>query len=109
MDKWLKDILPDKDPYHNRGRDQMRKMGGPEFECLCKEQHTLVEIMHIDIFRIYIYFRNSMQYYVVLLACKNVVVGRSTFKIILTIDILKCKTYEIEKVDPFQQNVCMCL
>jgi len=20
MDKWLKDILPDKDPYHNRGR-----------------------------------------------------------------------------------------
>ena len=28
MDKWLKDILPDKDPYHNRGRDQMRKNGG---------------------------------------------------------------------------------
>jgi len=27
MDKWLKDILPDKDPYHNRGRDQMRKRG----------------------------------------------------------------------------------
>jgi hypothetical protein len=23
MDKWFKDILPDKDPYHNRGRDQM--------------------------------------------------------------------------------------
>ena len=22
------------DPYHNRGRDQMRKKGGPEFECL---------------------------------------------------------------------------
>jgi hypothetical protein len=21
MDKWFKDILPDKDPYHNRGRD----------------------------------------------------------------------------------------
>jgi hypothetical protein len=34
MDKWFKDILPDKDPYHNRGRDQMRKKGGPEFECL---------------------------------------------------------------------------
>ena len=34
-DKWFKDILPDKDPYHNRGRDQMRKKGGPEFECLC--------------------------------------------------------------------------
>jgi hypothetical protein len=34
MDKWLKDILPDKDPYHNRRRDQMRKKGGPEFECL---------------------------------------------------------------------------
>jgi hypothetical protein len=33
-DKWFKDILPDKDPYHNRGRDQMRKNGGPEFECL---------------------------------------------------------------------------
>ena len=35
MDKWLKDILPDKDTYHNRRRDQMRKKGGPEFECLC--------------------------------------------------------------------------
>ena len=34
MDKWFKDILPDKDPYHNRGRDQMRKKEGPEFECL---------------------------------------------------------------------------
>ena len=34
MDKWFKDILPDKDPYHNRGRDQMRKKGNPEFECL---------------------------------------------------------------------------
>ena len=34
MDKWFKDILPDKDPYHHRGRDQMRKKGGPEFECL---------------------------------------------------------------------------
>ena len=34
MDKWLKDILPDKDPYHNRERDQMRKNEGPEFECL---------------------------------------------------------------------------
>jgi hypothetical protein len=34
MDKWFKVILPDKDPYHNRGRDQMRKKGGPEFECL---------------------------------------------------------------------------
>jgi hypothetical protein len=34
MDKWFKDILPDKDPYHNRGRDQMREKEGPEFECL---------------------------------------------------------------------------
>ena len=34
MDKWLRDILPDKDPYHNRRRDQMRKKGGSEFECL---------------------------------------------------------------------------
>ena len=37
MDKWLKDILPDKDPYHTiaGGTDQMReKAGGPEFECL---------------------------------------------------------------------------
>jgi hypothetical protein len=34
MDKWFKDILPDKDPYLNRGRDQMRKKGGPEFKCL---------------------------------------------------------------------------
>ena len=28
MDKWLKDKLPDKDPYHNRGRDQMMKKRG---------------------------------------------------------------------------------
>ena len=35
MDKWFKYILPDKDPYHNRGRDQMRKTGGPDFKCLC--------------------------------------------------------------------------
>jgi hypothetical protein len=34
MDKWFKDILPDKDPYHNRGRDQMRKKGCPDFKCL---------------------------------------------------------------------------
>ena len=34
MDKWFKDILPDKNPYHNRGRDQMRKKGGSEFEFL---------------------------------------------------------------------------
>jgi hypothetical protein len=27
MDKWFKDILPDIDSYHNRGRDQMRKKG----------------------------------------------------------------------------------
>jgi hypothetical protein len=25
MDKWFEDILSDKDPYHDRGRDQMRK------------------------------------------------------------------------------------
>jgi hypothetical protein len=29
MDKWLKDILPDKEPHHNRGRDQMRKIRVP--------------------------------------------------------------------------------
>ena len=34
MDEWFKDILPDKDTYHNRGRDQMRKKGGPDFKCL---------------------------------------------------------------------------
>ena len=41
MDKWFKDILPDKDPYHshNRGRDQMRKKGGTEFECLWFTKH----------------------------------------------------------------------
>jgi hypothetical protein len=26
MDKWFKDILPDKDPYHNRGRSNMTKV-----------------------------------------------------------------------------------
>ena len=28
MDKWLKDVLPDKNSYHKRGRDQMRKNVG---------------------------------------------------------------------------------
>ena len=42
MDKWLKDILPDKDSYHNRGKDQMRKMGGSEFECLWSD------MSHVD-------------------------------------------------------------
>ena len=41
MDKWFKDILPDKDPYHNRERDQMKKKGGSEFECLCCKQYYL--------------------------------------------------------------------
>ena len=44
MDEWFKDILPDKDPYHNRGRDQMRKKGGPDFKCLCSlhgKTHTI--------------------------------------------------------------------
>jgi hypothetical protein len=45
MDKWFKDILPDKDPYHNRGRDQMREKGGPEFECLwLRVGHYLIEV-----------------------------------------------------------------
>jgi hypothetical protein len=35
MDKWFKDILPDKDPYHNRGRDQMRKKGGVRNSSAC--------------------------------------------------------------------------
>ena len=49
MDKWFKDILPDKDPYHNRGRDQMRKKGGPEFECPYPEIEGtfLINIHHI--------------------------------------------------------------
>ena len=46
MDKWFKDILPDKDPYHNLGRDEMRKKGGPEFECLCS---LLAANVHIDL------------------------------------------------------------
>ena len=35
MNKWFKDILPDKDPYHNRGRDQMRKKGGGRNSSAC--------------------------------------------------------------------------
>jgi hypothetical protein len=27
MDKWFKDILPEKDPYLNRGREKMREKG----------------------------------------------------------------------------------
>jgi hypothetical protein len=28
MDKWFKDILPDKDPYHNRGEGPNEKKRG---------------------------------------------------------------------------------
>jgi hypothetical protein len=42
MDKWLKGILPDKDPYHDRGRDQMMKKWGPEFECLWTGHVSLI-------------------------------------------------------------------
>ena len=45
MDKWFKYILPDKDPYHNRGRDQMRKKGGPDFKCLW--------LLLVDFIRVY--------------------------------------------------------
>jgi hypothetical protein len=38
MDKWLKDILADKDPYHNRRRNQIRSKGGcgrnPRFDSI---------------------------------------------------------------------------
>ena len=46
MDKWFQDILPDKDPYHNRGRDQMRKKGGPEFECLWGKSRDLFLLLY---------------------------------------------------------------
>ena len=51
MDKWFKDILPDKDPYHNRGRDQMRKKGGPEFECLWEKLPNVRHIYNVFKFR----------------------------------------------------------
>jgi hypothetical protein len=38
MDKWFKDILPDTDPYHNRGREQMGKRGVG----VCVDQHALL-------------------------------------------------------------------
>jgi hypothetical protein len=41
MNKWFKDILPDKDPYHNRGRDQMWKKGSSEIEYLWFSLGTL--------------------------------------------------------------------
>ena len=37
-----KHILPDKDPYHNRGRDQMRKKGGRNSSaCGCHQLETI--------------------------------------------------------------------
>ena len=51
MDKWFKDTLPDKDPYHNRGRDQIRKKGGPEFECLWTKLDVFIPISN--------YFKNK--------------------------------------------------
>ena len=72
MDKWFKDILPDKDPYHNRGRDQMRKKGGPEFECLwyisgmvimkfgCDENIYVPQKYHYRWIRLYIVFKCAL-------------------------------------------------
>jgi hypothetical protein len=50
MDKWFKDILPDKDPYHNRGRDQMRKKGGPEsnFSFVVQQIRYKFKIQKVD-------------------------------------------------------------
>jgi hypothetical protein len=45
----FKDILPDKDPYHNRGRDQMRKKGGLEFEYTSPHQGILAPYFRLDI------------------------------------------------------------
>jgi hypothetical protein len=50
MDKWFKYILPDKDPYHNHGRDQMRKKGGPDFKCLCKKVEEIILAMYFQNF-----------------------------------------------------------
>jgi hypothetical protein len=59
MDKWFKDILPDKDPYHNRGRDQMRKKGGPDFKCLCfrivNAKHNIIIIIILTVNNLYYY------------------------------------------------------
>jgi hypothetical protein len=44
MDKWLKDKLPDKDPYHNRGRDQMmKKRGGVRNSSACGKYDELIK------------------------------------------------------------------
>ena len=59
MDKWLKDILPDKNPYHNRGKDQMRKKGDRNssacvLDCLFKTytNASLSQLKHMDLFAI---------------------------------------------------------
>ena len=48
MDKWFKDILPDKDPYHNRGRHQMRKKGGPEDLSACGNSNAYITFQIFD-------------------------------------------------------------
>jgi hypothetical protein len=50
MDKWLKDILPDKDPYHNRGRDQMREKGGSGIRVPVVVTSSLCGVTKIDQF-----------------------------------------------------------
>jgi hypothetical protein len=55
MDKWLKDILPDKDPYHNRGRDQMRKKRGSRIRVPVLLPDTK-ERRSVKIIKIYIMF-----------------------------------------------------
>ena len=49
MDKWLKDVLPDKYPYHNCGRDQIRKKGGVRNSSACARLCSLYNL----IFKLY--------------------------------------------------------
>lgn len=53
MDKWFKDILPDKDPYHNRGRDQMRKKGVRNSSACVKNGTGSRQLTSSSVYRVY--------------------------------------------------------
>ena len=53
MDKWHKDVLPDKDPYHNCGSDQMRIGGGSGIRVpvihSCHNELSIVHNVDVDV------------------------------------------------------------
>ena len=58
--KRFKDILPDKDPYHNRGSDQMRKKGGVRNSSACGQYWSRSHIFHLSLIQFLYFFSHDI-------------------------------------------------